>query len=474
MKVPDLVQWYAPERRTRSLLLAGVAILVISMADIIVRPSIGIGVLYLFPILVAAGFLSRPQVLTLALGCDLLRELFAHTGHNMQQTIPRVTFVGFGFAGVGLFMRELAFNRQQTVEHLAQLRSEMQLREREVRLREDVERQLEALIESSPAAILTITEAGTIELSNQAAGELLGSVTPLAGKDIANFIPDVRVIQSRLGATSALRTAVECRGLREDGRFFLGQLWMSRFVTHDGPRLAVIISDASEQLRDREEVGLQQSLSNSRILVSAVSHEIRNLSSAAAIAHTNLARIPGLNENTDFASLGVLIDGLRRLAAAELMPVTKAAQEGLPLNTIFDDLRIVLQTAAEEAGTQLEWDLSTDLPRVRADRQGLFQVFLNLSHNSFRAMQDCRERELHISSQLLDDFVIIRFLDTGPGVDQPEQLFKMFHSGSNSSGIGLYISRAILRSYGGDLRYESSEGGACFAIELLRSKGVSY
>src|SRR5262249_15816579 len=196
----------------------------------------------------------------------------------------------------------------------------------------------------------------------------------------------------------------------------------------------------------------------------------RNLSSAVAIAHTNLARIPTLENNSDFESLGRLIGGLQRLASAELMPATRAAQEGMPLNTIFDDLRIVLQTAAEETGTRLDWQLPDDLPSIRADRQGLFQVFLNLSHNSFRAMQESEERVLTIAARADDNAVTIRFHDTGIGVHHPEQLFKMFHSNNNSSGIGLYISRAILRSYGGDLRYESTDSGACFAIELLRSK----
>jgi PAS domain S-box-containing protein len=474
MKLPALIDWYAPERRQMSLLFAGASIVLIALFDYYVEPSIGIGFLYFFPVLVAAGFLSRKQILLLAIVCDLLREFFGPASHNLQQAVPRGIFAWLAFAGVGLFMRELVANRQRTVEHMTQLRNEMDLREHEMQLREDAERQLHALIESSPAAILTVTADGIIELANDAAHTLMGSAAPLAGKTIARFIPDASVIQNRLGATSALRTAVECRGLREDGRFFLGQLWMSRFTTHAGPRIAVIISDASEQLRDREEIGLQQSLSNSRILVSAVSHEIRNLSSAVAIAHTNLARVPALEHNTDFESLGMLIDGLRRLTSAELMPVTRAAQEGLLLKTIFDDLRIVLQTAAEEAGTRLEWVLTEDLPLVRADRQGLFQVFLNLSHNSFRAMQEANDRVLTISAQTGGNTVTIRFRDTGLGVSHPEQLFKMFRSNSNSSGIGLYISRAILRSYGGDLRYEATESGASFAIELLRSKGSSH
>jgi len=473
MLLPDLVQWYAPEKRNRSLGIAFLAISVIAVADYLIKPNIGLGSLYLFPILLAAGFLSRRYIAATAFLCAILRETFSPFHHNIE-AIPRTALVWSAFMGVGLFMRELVWNRQQTVEHIARLKTEIDLRAKESRLREEAERQLQALIESSPAAILTITESGAIDLANDAAHKLLTATSPLAGRDINQFLPDTSVIQKRLGSTSTLRTAVECRGVRENGQFFLGQLWMSRFLTHAGPRIAVIISDASEQLRDREEIGLEQSLNNSRILVSAVSHEIRNLCSAVAIAYTNLGRLPGIEETSDYKSLGMLVQGLRSLATAELMPATKAASEGLQLKTVFDDLRIVLQAAGEEADANVEWNLPLELPPVRVDRQGLFQVFLNLSHNSFRAMQVAVRRALTISAEFDEEFVKIRFRDTGTGVDRPQELFRLFQSGSGSTGIGLYISRAILRSYGGDLRYEVTESGACFAIELLRSKGMMH
>ncbi|HYW42256.1 MAG TPA: hypothetical protein VE959_05330, partial [Bryobacteraceae bacterium] len=52
------------------------------------------------------------------------------------------------------------------------------------------------------------------------------------------------------------------------------------------------------------------------------------------------------------------------------------------------------------------------------------------------------------------------------GVAQPEQLFKPFQPGAHAMGLGLYISRAILRASGGGLRYEKEPEGACFAVEL--------
>ena len=469
--MPDLLQWYAPDRRKRSLALAYSGILVIAIVDFFVKPAIGIGILYFFPLLVAASFLSSGSIVLLGVVCAILREAFGPATHSLQ-SVPRCALYSLGFIGVGLIMRELVLSRQQAAERLTQLKAEIELRDRETRLREEAERQLVALINSSTAAILTVDPAGTIEMANEAARRLLATNGNLLGRNIDRYIPDAGVILNRLGPSLSLRTAMECRGKRENGDVFLGQLWVSHFETHAGPRMAVIISDASEQLRDREETGLDQSLSHSRILVSAVSHEIRNLCSAIAIAHANLGRIQGIDQNTDYQSLGKLVDGLRGVSSAELMPATRAALEGLPLNTVFDDLRIVLQHAAEEAETKLVWDLPPDLPSVRADRQGLFQVFLNLSRNSFEAMKNSSTRVLTISSGFDEQTVRIHFRDTGSGVSDPEKLFKLFHSGTNSSGIGLSISRAILRSYGGDLRYEPTSTGACFAIELARLKGA--
>src|SRR5438034_259879 len=83
--------------------------------------------------------------------------------------------------------------------------------------------------------------------------------------------------------------------------------WRVRFSTYctsAGPRLAAVVFDSSDGLRDREEFSLQHLLAGSRILVSAVCHEIRNLGGAIAAVHAQLARTNGLTSNEDFRTLG--------------------------------------------------------------------------------------------------------------------------------------------------------------------------
>jgi len=73
---------------------------------------------------------------------------------------------------------------------------------------------------------------------------------------------------------------------------------------------------------------------------------------------------------------------------------------------------------------------------------------------------------LFVEAGLEKDMVVVRFRDTGPGVANPEYLFKPFQPDAHSTGLGLYVSRAVLRSHGGDLRYEPCSEGSCFVVQL--------
>jgi two-component system sensor kinase FixL len=91
---------------------------------------------------------------------------------------------------------------------------------------------------------------------------------------------------------------------------------------------------------------------------------------------------------------------------------------------------------------------------------------LNLAKNSQRAMTSTETKRLRIAASEENSKVAIRFEDTGTGVVTPENLFRPFQRGAQSSGLGLYVSRAIMRSFGGELAYEPRSEGCCFAVVL--------
>jgi len=136
------------------------------------------------------------------------------------------------------------------------------------------------------------------------------------------------------------------------------------------------------------------------------------------------------------------------------------------LASVLDELRILIETTYHESEINVQWDIEEPLPLVWADRYGLIQVFLNLAKNSQRAMASTEEKRIRIAAKQENGKVVIRFEDTGMGVPSPEDLFRPFQRGATSSGLGLYVSRAIMRSFGGELTYEPISEGSCFAVAL--------
>jgi signal transduction histidine kinase len=260
------------------------------------------------------------------------------------------------------------------------------------------------------------------------------------------------------------RTTLQCTGKRSDGEVFLAGVWFSTYSTISGPRLAAIIVDLSEDLRNREDLSLDYLLKNTRILMGAVSHEIRNLCGAVLVVHKNLSRVKELESNEDFNALATLVQGLERVSALEMGSTTAQNGEVVELTSVLDEFRILIETAYHESEIEMRWEVQEPLPLVWADRYGLIQVFLNLAKNSRRAMASTAVKRLRIAAAEENGTVTIRFEDTGTGVAAPEKLFRPFQSRAGSSGLGLYVSRAIMRSFGGDLSFEPRSEGCCFAV----------
>ena len=458
----ELSSIYTRENRTRFLMAAAILIVLIATIDWLTKPYISIGFLYLFPIMLIAGFLPRWQITVVALICAVLQELFSELPSN--EAITRLVMASVGFVGTGLFVSEIIRSRRLALEHLEEV-------ETHSKLREEAEEQLRILVESSPAAIVTIDASGQILLANNAAQNLFASEdTPIVGQSIAKFLPALQsAVQTQ--RSTQFRTELRCRGRRKNGEVFLGAVWFSTYITSQGPRLAAIIVDLSEDLRDREDLSLDHLLKNTKILMGAVAHEIRNVCGAVLAVHKNLSRLPALQDNEDFRALGLLIDGLEKLSEMELLPPLDQTLSSVELTTLLDELRVLIEPFYQEAGIKVLWRLQDNLPLVLGDRYGLQQVFLNLARNSQRAMESTGQKQLTISSKLESRAVVIRFEDTGVGISSPDQLFKPFQPGANATGLGLYVSRAILRSFGGELRFEPRAEGCCFAVSLAKVPG---
>lgn len=453
----ELSSIYSRKNRLPFLIAAALLIALVATIDWLTKPYISIGFLYLFPILLIAGFLPRWQIVAIALVCAVLQELFSEL--PSAEAIARLLMASAGFIGTGLFVSEIIRSRQMALEHVEEV-------ETHTKLRQEAEEQLRILVDSSPAAIVTTDGSGQILLANEAARNLFTSEDAvLIGRSIKEFVP---ALQNAIQTTrpTQLRTELRCRGRRTSGEAFLAAVWFSTYATARGQRLAAIIVDLSEDLRDREDLSLDHLLKNTKILMSAVAHEIRNICGATLAVYKNLSRMQALEHNEDFHALGNLIAGLEKLSDMELLPSSSQTSASIDLASVLDELRVLIEPAYRDAGYEIVWRLQDHLPLVVGDRYGLQQVFLNLARNSQRAMQLAEQKRLTISTELQSTEVAIRFEDTGVGVASPYELFKPFQPGANSTGLGLYVSRAILRSFGGELKFEPRGRGCCFAVTL--------
>ena len=473
---------HAATHRLAVCAIAALLIAAIAWGDFML-PNTSVGFLYLLPVLIAAPALNDAQIAAMAVLCGYLREAFdpLQAAGRPASAVPfvlsplawapgsggRLVVATAGFAMTGLFVAELNRRRTLLAEHLAE-------REEQMRLRQEAEHRVRILIDTSPLAILTLDRSGSVQLANESAAQLLGfEGASLQGQPVEPYLPIlVRMLHSHRSRGN-IRTTVECRGQRRSGDVFLAHVWLSTYRTSGGPGLAAVVWDASENLRDREGSGLDSMMATSRVLIGAISHELRNLAAAASSACAALPDAPGLlRENERYRALGTLIQGLQKIASSGLRVASDREAVVADLGTVLDETRIVVEPSLREAGISVVWEVGGGLPLVQADHHSLLQVFVNMARNSLAALAASPRREVRISAAVESDLVVVRFRDTGPGVAHPEELFKPFQPGAHSAGLGLYISRAILRAHGGELRYEPEPQGSCFAVELWPVESV--
>jgi signal transduction histidine kinase len=450
------------KHRPAVLLAAWFIVVVIALVDWWVRPYISIGFLYLIPVLMVSVTLLRTQIVLVGLVCAVLQETL---NFPENERVIRLVFTSIGFVVTGIFVSELLRNRDRVLK----LAEELQ---RSIQLRQDAEAQLQLLVDTSPAAIVTINAKGEILIANEAAQQLFAvQDTSLDGQLISPYLPALQsAVENQ--RDQVFRTSLQCRGQRSNGESFLAGVWFSTYTTATGPMLTAIVADLSDDLVAGRTSSLDYTLVNTRILMSGMAHEVRNICSAMRVIYKNLHRQPEMARSEDFRAMDSLIQSLDNLSTEEIRRPDSDRVSAVRLTEVLDELRVLVDNAYSESGISVTWNLADSLPLIRADRFGLVQVFLNLVSNSKRAMASSAKKELNVAASCETDAVVIRFADTGTGIDSPDRLFRPFRPGTGTTGLGLYVSRSIMRSFGGDLVCEPRSGGACFAVVLPTPPGA--
>src|ERR1039458_8397867 len=208
--------------RTPVLTISGTIILVIAAVDWWTKPYVSLGFLYLFPIMFAAAFLPRRFVALLGGGGAVLARVLS----SLDPSFVRLTFEALALAGCGLFVGELVRNRRLSLESQARLK---------------------ALVETSPAAIVTVDERGLIEITKSKAAALVAPRDGrLIGDPIAAFLPELHHAL-RWEEAPQFRASMQCRGHRGNGDTFTADVWFSTYKEGATPKVAAIIAEVTEE-----------------------------------------------------------------------------------------------------------------------------------------------------------------------------------------------------------------------------------
>jgi len=444
------------------------AIALIAVADRASGSDIPLALLYLLPIVMMSTALKRWQIVLLGVICATVAELSDAYPWNVASGIPRDATYFFAYTAAGLYVFEVVSHRRSEQLHVLALETEMEARR-------GVEEQLQLVVANSSIAIITADEGGKILNANAAAEQLFASEhadgAPLLGSSLQHFLPSLARVRIRKEGWEQLRTMMQCQGLRAGREPFLADVWFSTYISSGGGRLTAMIIDSSVETRDREEANLEQVLVGSRLAIGAMAHEIRNICAAVSVVQQNLrSAYPPGRQPEDLDALRQLVMALERIASVELSLMRRQASK-LELESFLRELFIIIHPSLREAGIAIEWRVGARLPDVLADQQSLLQVFLNLVRNSETALAGTHDPRISLEAVQKDGGVEIVLRDNGPGVRHPEELFQPFRSGSDrahgASGLGLYLSRAMMLSFHGDLRYQPTDRGASFLIEMI-------
>ena len=213
--------------------------------------------------------------------------------------------------------------------------------------------------------------------------------------------------------------------------------------------------------------------------VAALSHCIRNI-------------LQGLRSGTEILKMGMtekndtLLDRGWRIVernqgriydlCMDMLSYSKDREptiEDTDLNGLAQESYDLVSQRAQELGIKFDISLEENLPTVLIDPEGILRSLLNIINNALDAVDG--QEAPHVAMGTRRDpeigWLRIVILDNGPGIPEEKlnDIFKPFISskGSKGTGLGLPVSRKILREHGGELLVQSQVGkGTKFILRL--------
>jgi len=317
----------------------------------------------------------------------------------------------------------------------------------EIEHRQRIE-QLEALVDTVPAALFALGTNGQLRPINRASRRLE------VGRDaLRDLRPGSRRIVELGASMRYLALATQFRAPGRETELLIS-------VQRIAGELDIVEVEAWRNLTRV----LAHEMMNSLTPIVSVSESLAS--------HIERARLPGSDipdaiEAIRRRSVG-LLDFVQRYRQASDLP--KPVLNAVRLGEFVAGLDGLMVSRFREKGVDFQSAVSNPDREIAADSELLTHALINLLTNAIEAVSSVAQPavELHVESN--DDSVVIAVRDNGPGIrdDEREQIFVPFHTTKpGGSGIGLSLARQIAIAHGGKLEVQpNTQSGCVFLLTL--------
>jgi two-component system sensor kinase FixL len=285
------------------------------------------------------------------------------------------------------------------------------------------------------------------------------------------------------GTPKAIGRIREVQARRQNGEIFPIELSVSEARVADQVIYSAFIRDVSERRAMESALSEARRLSEQRerladigAITARIVHDLGNplagLSMQAQLIHRRVTRDPERPGRDLSAPAERIVTEVQRLDALVKDFLDFARQQRLDVRTIalppfLQQVVDLWQPVAAARDIALTLDVAPELTEVAGDADKLRRVLDNLLKNAVEAV-DRGPGRVALQARRANERIRITVTDTGPGVPESVELFKLFETTKRGgSGLGLSISKQIVLAHGGNIAFERlAPHGTAFHVDL--------
>lgn len=333
--------------------------------------------------------------------------------------------------------------------------------------KEEHYRYLHTVIQHIGVGLISIRQDGAIGLINNAAKRLLRVHRLKSVRSLSRLSEDL--VETLLRMRSGDKTLVK---IVDNDELLQLSLSATEFKMRGDLIKLVSIQDIQTELEEKE-IEAWQKLT--RVLTHEIMNSITPIVSLASTANDLLFDGDASGDgDLSREALHDVRDAVRTIekrgesllsfvtAYRSLTRIPQPDFQILEVRTLFRNVKDLLRQAARDRGIAITTDANPESLTVTADPELVERVLINLVKNALEALEDVDEPKVQLTAKLdRRGRSVIQVVDNGPGIvaEAIDKIFiPFFTTKKEGSGIGLSLSREIMRQHGGSLTAYSEPG----------------